>query len=114
MGSSTGRRSGGNRGGSSDRVSACDNVSIEALLASPQPAALAKVSVNSIVQIRLDTATGRPIVKVWLGEDLLGSLTVTGLDKLIECLRQGYPFHGIVREIKGAMCRIWVRSGEGA
>lgn len=114
MGSSTGRRSSGNRGGSSDRINACDNVSIEALLASPQIEALAKVSANSIVSIQLDTATGRPIVKVWLGNELLGSLTVTGLDKLIECLQKGYPFHGIVLEAKGPFCKIWIRSGEAS
>ncbi|VWC14619.1 hypothetical protein BLA14095_05415 [Burkholderia lata] len=114
MGSKSGSRSRGDRGGASDRIGACDGVNIEALLASPQLPALAKVSINTVVQIALDTTSGRPIVKVWLGGDLLGSLTVTGLDKLIECLQQGYPFHGIVREVKGALCRIWVRSGEGA
>jgi hypothetical protein len=114
MGSSTGRRSSGKRGGSSDRISACDSVSIEALLASPQTETLAKVAINSVVTIRLDTATGRSIVKVWLGDELLGSLTVTGLDKLIECLQKGYPFHGIVLEVKGAFCKIWIRSGEAS
>ena len=108
------RQSGGHRGGSADRVSACDNVSIDALLVSIQHDVLAKASVNSIVGIRLDIATGRPTVKVWLNEELLGSLTVTGLDKLIECLQQGYPFHGIVLEVKDAFCRIRVRSGMGS
>lgn len=113
MGSSGGSRLGGGaRGGSSDRVSSCQDVSIEALLASPQQPALSKVAVGTIIQIKLDTSSARPIVKVWLDDEVLGSLTVTGLDKLIECLRQGYPFHGIAREVSGALCRIWVCSGK--
>lgn len=112
MGSSNSRRSTGPRGGSSDRISGCDDVNIEALLASPQQSALSGVAVDSIVKVQLDESSGRSIVKVWIDGELLGSLTVAGLDKLIECLRQGYPFHGIVREVQGALCRVWIRSGE--
>lgn len=111
MGSSGGRRSGEARGGSADRISDCENVSIEALLASQQPAALAQAKQGDVVQITLDTSTGRNLVEVRLRGTLLGTLTVNGLDKLIECLRQGLPFHGTVREIEGALCRILVRSG---
>ncbi len=32
---------------------------------------------------------------VWLGKDLLGSLIVTGLDKLIECLGNLPVFNGV-------------------
>lgn len=114
MGSGGGRRSGGARGGSADRVSNCDSVNIEALLASPQPNVLAQVRYHDSVEIRLDSSTGRNIVQVrWRG-DLLGTLTVNGLDRLIDCLQQGYLFHGVVTEVRGALCKIWIRSEDGA
>lgn len=107
------RRVKGNRGGSSDGISACENVSIECLVNPTNAMALAAVSEDDVVQVVLDPTSSRPIVTVWRGADLLGSLTVTDIDKLIECLRAGFTFHGVVLEAQGALCRIRVRSGEG-
>lgn len=112
MGSNTGKRSGGARGGSADTISACDNVDITALIATRDAVAIALLEVGDILKVLLDTATGRDIVVVYHGDALLGGLTVNGLDKLIECLRKGFPFYGYVLETVGGYCKIRILSGE--
>lgn len=111
MGKNKGSRTGGG-GGYVDQFSSCDNVNIDGLLASQQPKALAFVKEADVVSLALIKEGQRDIVEVRLRGALLGTLFANGLDKLIDCMKKGHPFYGVVTQIGGGRCVIWVRSGK--
>lgn len=102
----------GGGGGPVDQFKSCDDVNIDGLLASQQPKAMAFVKEDDVVTVTLARAGDRDIVEVHLRGAFLGVLFANNLDKLIECLKKGHPFHGVVNELVGAKCQIWVRSGQ--
>lgn len=110
MGKNKGRRPGG--GGNADQFNNCEAVNIDGLLASQQPKAMAFVKEESVVTLELVSHGQRDIVEVKLHGAFLGTLFANDLDKLIDCMKKGYPFFGVVTEISGARCVIWVQSGK--
>ena len=110
MGKNKGSRTGG--GGNADQFNGCEDVNIDGLLASQQPRAMAFVKEEDVVALELVRQGQRDIVEVKLRGALLGTLFANGLDKLIDCMKKGFPFFGVVTQINGARCVIWVQSGK--
>lgn len=111
MGSSgSGRRSEGSRGGSADEVNNCDNVNVVVSLSGPNEQVLRRLKLKSPIEVVLVTMNGRSIVEAQAQGERVGTVTVSGLQKLIDCLQAGYKFKGVVEELDGGWCTVRVVS----
>jgi hypothetical protein len=86
----------------------CLSIHITTNLSSPDPDVLRRISRGDVLRLRLEGERG-PLVAVAADGQPAGSITALQLTRLIECIKQGFSFVGVVQEVAGGMCRVEVR-----
>jgi len=86
-------------------------VQLRTHLSSPKPAVIKTLQKNDQLTVELQNHGGRSVVvaKTAKGQEA-GSITGSGLAKLIECLHQGHPFKAVVISVEGGGCLVNVTS----
>lgn len=87
----------------------CRNISIKTSIMSPDPEVLASLKENDILSISLQTVTG-PIIATTTSGRILGSVFITKLTDLINCLNEGHSFQAVILAISGGVCQILISS----
>lgn len=90
---------------------ACDRVALKTVVNSPVPAVIGTVQPGDCLEVQLQIHGGRSIVVVLKGAAVLGSITVSAVPRLVECLENGHSFKATVLSVSGARCEVEIRSG---
>lgn len=102
---------GGSGGGGwvpSGPAARCDTLAFTATVNSPQPAALAAVSVGDVLDVSLSPPPQQTVVVSKLGATV-GALTGPKISTLVSCLQNGYRFEAEVVALNGGICTVEVR-----
>lgn len=104
--------SGGGGGGGFDNTD-CSSLQLRTTLSSPKSAVLKTLKKNDQLIVELQKRSGKPIVvaRTDKGQEA-GSITSSGLAKLIECLQQNHPFKAVVVSVDGGGCVVDVLSAK--
>lgn len=86
----------------------CDTLSFTATVNSPQPAALAAVSVGDILDVALSPPPHQSVLVVKQASTV-GALTGAKISSLVNCLQNGYRFEAEVTGLNGGVCTVEVR-----
>ena len=89
--------------------SPCGNISFRAVINSPQPAVIAILQPGAILQVKHQTLPTNAVIVEYAGQ-LVGALTGTKINQLINCLLDGFSFEAEVVEVRGGTCIVDVRS----
>lgn len=87
----------------------CDQVKLQVALQSPQPEVVARLTVDEVLAVSLETEDGIRRVAVRKDLDLAGTVVASGMDNLVRCLQQGLAFEAQVLEIDGGLVRVEIR-----
>lgn len=99
---------GGNFGGGGmPEPNDCKNFNSRGLVNSPDPTVLATISKNDVLDITLSGSAG-PILAITSNGDTLGSVLITKMAGLLECLAEGHQFQGRVISLSGAQCELLI------
>lgn len=99
---------GGNFGGGGGGASvSCQDISIKTSIISPDPAILAIINVDDILNISLRTNTG-PLIATTNAGQILGAIFTTNPTLLIDCINQGYSYQATILSISGGDCQVLI------
>jgi hypothetical protein len=85
----------------------CDKLSFVAIVNSPQPAVIAKLSQGDLLNVKLQ-ATPQTVVVVEYQGAVAGTLAGVQVTRLINCLQNGYEYNAKVISVVGGKCTIEV------
>jgi hypothetical protein len=86
----------------------CNKLSINAQIASPVPAVVAKLTVGDILDVTLVSARG-PVQLVTKGGEVAGALLPIEITTLIQCMSDGHEYTARVIEIKGGNYQVLIK-----
>jgi hypothetical protein len=86
----------------------CKEVVIKTQLFSPVPAVLGDLKVGDKLSIKLDGPVG-PCVAV-NGNSIAGTIISKDLYLIIDCMKKGIEFIGMVRNISGGSCSLTIQA----
>lgn len=98
---------GGSFGGSPIDGLQCKDVNIITNIATPNPEVLDSIEIGDYLDIVLRGTTG-PIVAVTNAGDVVGSILTMDISQLINCISDGFRYHGKVLSKDGGDCRILI------
>lgn len=87
----------------------CQDINIITNIATPDPEVLAGIEVGDYLEITLRTSTG-PIIASTDAGALVGSILTMSISQLINCINEGFEFHGRVMSKDGGDCKILITS----
>lgn len=87
----------------------CKDINIITNIATPNPEVLANIEVGDYLDITLRTATG-PIIASTGAGDIVGSILTMSISQLINCINDGFEYHGRVMSKDGGDCKILITS----
>ena len=88
--------------------SPCGNLVFNAVINSPQPSVVGRLTIGESLLLAL--GPGSQSVIVLHNGDVAGSLTGTQVAQLINCLNSGFIYHAIVVSLNGGKCVVRVES----
>jgi len=88
--------------------SSCETLASDTTLSSPNPDVLKKLKVGDRLDVVVDKAGQRPVVKAVYQKQEAGSITSAIITQLIECIDDGHMYVAIVRGVDGGACRVHV------
>lgn len=109
--SGSGGGAGGGGFGPSDPGTDCQRLRFSATLQSPQPQAVAALSVGELLDVVLAPGVGTtpPVVEVRRADGTIVGALIEHLTELLRCLREGFTYVAEVRDITGGSVRVHVR-----
>jgi len=107
---SGGDRSGGGGGsGGGDGGADCASLRARTLLNSPVPKVLETLQKDQVLTLDLLTHGPHPIVVARADQEIAGSITFSGVAKLVGCMREGWKFIGLVISVDDGECELEIR-----
>lgn len=106
---SGGDRSGGGGGGGSNGGSECGNLMVRTIISSPVPRILSALKKDDVLTVELFVQGSHPIVVVRSDDGIAGSVTYSGVAKLIGCIGDGWKYIALVIGVDGGECEIEIR-----
>jgi hypothetical protein len=107
-GSDSGYENSNSVGNFSGGAVACDSLAFETALSSPKPKIISQLSIGDILDITIQRSGGiETIVAIYSGQ-IAGGLVINSI-QIISCINQGFNYEAEVREIKGALVKLFVR-----
>lgn len=103
----SGSGSGGSGGSGGSSGVDCSTLTVETTLASIQQAVAATLSVGDVLDVALDGSGQRPVVGVFSGGELVGSLLERVVD-FVGCINQGTTYEAEVLSADDTVVRVRV------
>ena len=103
--------SGGGGGGGGGRINdetPCDRLQFEAQLTNPQPARVATLAPNEVLDVVLNTRQNVLVVEVHKGGQLVGGLAGPDATRLRNCIGEGHSYVAVVLSVNGGQVRVRV------
>ena len=89
----------------------CAKLSQQTTLNSPNQAVLKQLKKGDILEIRLRPAGTTAVVEAMRGNDVAGTITSSVIQRLAECIQQGFVYVAeVMEDIKGGACKVHVRA----
>ncbi len=88
----------------------CDRLTSETTLTSPDRAVISQLSIGTALDVEVDTSGARPVVRAMYQGQVAGSITSSIIQRLVECIGEGYEYVADVLSVQGGTCRVRVRS----
>lgn len=105
---SGGDSTGGTWGG--DEFLDCASIFEKCILNSPKEAVLAKLSSGDVLRIELvEFDSKKSLVAMTTAGEIAGSITSASLAKIKKCMEKGTFYTGIVEDVEGGKCTIFIR-----
>ena len=89
-----------------ERPSSCDSLSVITTLNSPDKDVLKGIKPKDVLDITVVTLNNAVVVKALHRGKVAGSITATIVQKLAECVEEGYTYVADVIDIEGGACKI--------
>lgn len=89
----------------------CDRLTLRTVVNSPSPTILPHVQVDDCLEVVIDASQGRRVVVVLFKAQILGSITVSAVPRLVQCLEDSNLFKATVLSISGARCEVLITPG---
>ena len=86
----------------------CERIAFRATINSPQPSIVSTLTVGNILDVKLQTTPTITVV-VELAGAVVGALTGTRVNELVNCIQNGYQYEATVVSIVGGKCTVDVR-----
>src|SRR5689334_17820037 len=87
----------------------CSGIDVDVTLYSPNPFVIAKLSLYDELMIVYREPSGPLLVTTDLNE-VIGSILGSDTHELVNCIKKGFKFIGVVKSINGGNCTINVKS----
>lgn len=102
--------SGGGGGGGGDQPKIeCEFLAFETQLTSPKATVVAKLKPNDVLQIELRSPGGTAVVAAIFESEIAGGITAQDVQRLRECLQEGYEYRATVISVKEGQVRVRVK-----
>jgi hypothetical protein len=88
----------------------CERLTSETTLTSPDRAVISQLNVGTTLEVEVDNSGARPVVRAMYHGQVAGSITSSIIQRLVECIGEGYEYVAEVLSIQGGTCRVRVRS----
>jgi hypothetical protein len=98
--------SGGGGTWADERPSSCDSLSVVTTLNSPNKDVLKGIKPKDVLDIIVVKQNNAVVVQALHNGNVAGSVTATIVQKLAECVDEGYNYVADVIEIEGGACKI--------
>jgi len=89
----------------------CADQHIHTQLSSPNEAVLSQLKRNDILQ--LEFLNEKQIIVGIFNGQIAGVILNRDILKLISCMQQGFRFIAVVRQVRGGMCAITIKTDKG-
>jgi hypothetical protein len=86
----------------------CERVAFRAVINSPQPAVVLTLTAGDVLDVKLQTTPTNAVITEFAGK-LVGALTGTQVNALINCLQNGFSYTATVVSVVGGVCTVDVR-----
>lgn len=87
----------------------CERLTSETALTSPDRAVISQLSVGTMLNVEVDNSGARPVVRAAYQGQVAGSITSSIIQRLVECIGDGYQYVAEVLSVQGGTCRVRVR-----
>ena len=87
----------------------CDRLTSETTLTSPNRDVISQLNKGMLLDVEVDKSGARPVVRAMLNGQVAGSITSSIIQKLVECIDNGYSYVAEVISVQGGTCRVRVR-----
>lgn len=110
MSGSSSSGGGGGGFGSRDPGTDCQQLRFRATLQSPQPDAVAAITVGEVLDVVLVGAGTTPVIEVQRSDGTTVGALIDHVTELLRCLQDGFQFVAEVLEISGGAVRVSVHA----
>lgn len=86
----------------------CERVAFRAIINSPQPNIVPRLTTGDILDVKLQTTPTITVIAELAGT-VVGALTGTRVNDLVNCIQNGYQYEATVIDIVGGKCTVDVR-----
>lgn len=103
--------SGGGGGGGwyEPTENSCDKLTSETTLSSPNAGVLAQLQTGMELDVEVDDSSGARVIRATYQGQIAGSITSAVIQKIADCIEQGYAYVAEVLSVHGGACRVRVR-----
>jgi hypothetical protein len=88
----------------------CERLTSETTLTSPDRAVISRLSAGELLDVEVDSSGARPVVRAVYQGQIAGSITSSIIQKIVECIGDGYQYVAEVLNVQGGTCRVRVRA----
>jgi hypothetical protein len=88
---------------------ACETLNQQLALNSPNPQILQRLKPKDILEIQSRKINGAVIVEALYQGNVAGTITSTILQRIADCIEQGFEYVAQVIEVQGGACKVNVR-----
>jgi hypothetical protein len=86
----------------------CDRLTSETTLTSPDRAVISQLTNGTLLDVEVDNSGARPVVRAVYQGQIAGSITSSIIQRLVECIEDGYRYVAEVVNVQGGTCRVRV------
>lgn len=86
----------------------CEDITFDAQLTSPNPAVVPTLRVGEVLDVSVQTTSGRRVVQVTKNGQFVGGLVGPDASRIRNCIDQGHQYKGNVLSVNGGQVRVRV------
>lgn len=86
----------------------CERLASETTLTSPDRAVISLLNNGTLLDVEVDDSGARPVVRAMYQGQIAGSITSSIIQRLVECIEDGYQYVAEVQSVQGGTCRVRV------
>ena len=86
----------------------CERLTSETTLTSPDRSVVSQLTEDDVLKVKVDNTGARPVVRAIYKGKVAGSITSSIIQRIVECMADGYEYEARVISIKGGTCKVRV------